>query len=78
MNKKKIICPCYDITKGDILCAVERGACCFKDVKKCTKVGTACGKCKDKAKKFTKKMIDKQLEEENTVFVCPYDEGEKK
>lgn len=74
MNKKKIVCPCYKITKGDIICALEQGACCFKDVKKCTKVGTACGKCKDKAKKFTKKMIDRQLEAGDSVFVCPLEE----
>lgn len=60
MNKKKVICPCYDITKGDIVCTLEQGATCFKEVKKYTKVGTACGKCKHKAKKFTKKMIEKQ------------------
>ncbi|MGN0306495.1 MAG: (2Fe-2S)-binding protein [Lachnospiraceae bacterium] len=57
MNPKKVICPCYDVTKGDIICALERGATCFKEVKKCTKAGTACGKCKGKAKKFTKKML---------------------
>ena len=58
MNPDKIICPCYKITKGDILCAIEQGATSFKEVKCVTKVSKACGKCKDKAKKFTKKMLD--------------------
>ena len=58
MNPDKIICPCYKITKGDILKAVEQGAASFKDVKKMTKVGKACGKCKEKAKKFTKELLE--------------------
>ena len=57
MNKDKVICPCYKITKGDILEAIEDGAKSFKDVKKLTKVSKACGKCKKKAKKFTKRML---------------------
>lgn len=57
MNKDKVICPCYKVTKGDIIKAVENGAESFKDVKKATKVGKACGKCKKKAKKFTKRML---------------------
>ena len=58
MNPEKMICPCYKITKGDIVRAIENGATSFKEVKEATKVGKACGKCKDKAKKFTKKMLN--------------------
>ena len=58
MNPEKMICPCYKITKGDIIRAIENGATSFKEVKVETKVGKACGKCKDKAKKFTKKMLN--------------------
>ena len=57
MNQEKVICPCYKITKGDIIHAIEDGATSFKEVKQATKVGKACGKCKDKAKKFTKKVL---------------------
>ncbi|MDD6440884.1 MAG: (2Fe-2S)-binding protein [bacterium] len=57
MNPDKVICSCYKVTKGDIIRAVEEGATSFKDVKKATKVGKACGKCKKKAKKFTKKLL---------------------
>ena len=60
MNPEKIICPCYKVTKGDILQAIEQGATSFQEVKQATKVGKACGKCKAKAKKFTKKMLEKQ------------------
>ena len=58
MNPEKVICPCYKVTKGDIIHAIENGATSFKEVKQATKVGKACGKCKDKAKKFTKKVLE--------------------
>ena len=59
MNTEEIICPCFKVTKGDIINAVEEGANSFRDVKKMTKVGKGCGKCKKTAKKFTKKMLKK-------------------
>lgn len=48
MNRDKVICPCYQVTKGDIADAVEQGAKKFKEVKKLTKAGKGCGKCKKK------------------------------
>lgn len=59
MNKKKVICPCYHVTKGDIKKAIDDGASSFKEVKKATKVSKGCGKCKKKAKKLTKKLLTK-------------------
>lgn len=60
MNQEKVICPCYKVTKGDIVHAVEQGASSFKEVKQVTKVSKACGKCKKKAKKLTKKLLEKK------------------
>ncbi|MCI6534617.1 MAG: (2Fe-2S)-binding protein, partial [Lachnospiraceae bacterium] len=57
MNPDKIICPCHKVTKGDIARAIDQGASSFKEVKKATKVSKACGKCKKKAKKLTKKLL---------------------
>lgn len=57
MNKEKVICKCYHVTKGDVAEAVKKGASCFKDVKKATKAGKACGKCKKRVKKLTKKLV---------------------
>lgn len=62
MNLEKVICPCYKVTKGDVLKAIEDGAASFKEVKQATKLGKACGKCKKKAKKLTKKFLDRQEE----------------
>lgn len=58
MNPDKVICPCYKVTKGDIIKAVEQGAGSYKEVKKITKAGKACGKCKKKVKKLTGKLLD--------------------
>ena len=56
MNRKKVICSCYHVTKGDVADAVEQGASTFKEVKKMTKAGKACGDCKKKVKKLIKKL----------------------
>ena len=59
MNRDKVICPCYQVTKGDIADAVEQGAKKFKEVKKLTKAGKGCGKCKKKVKKLIDIIHDK-------------------
>ena len=58
MKKNKVICPCYHVTKGDIKKAIDDGASSFKEVKKATKISKGCGKCKKKAKKVTKKLLN--------------------
>lgn len=60
MNRDKVICPCYHVTKGDIADAIENGASSFKEVKKATKASKGCGKCKKKVKKLTKKLLAKE------------------
>jgi len=55
MNPEKIICKCKNITKGDILKAMQDGAVSYKDIKEKTGAGSKCGKCKDDIKKFMKK-----------------------
>lgn len=42
--------------------AIKHGAVSFKDVKKATKAGKGCGKCKKKVKKLTKKLLAKKKE----------------
>lgn len=60
MNRGKVICPCYHVTKGDVADAVQKGAKSYKEVKKVTKAGKGCGKCKKKVKKLVKKLVDKE------------------
>ena len=64
MNSEKVICPCRKVTKGDLIKAVEQGAESFKEVKKLTKVASACGKCKKEAKKITEGLLREREEKE--------------
>ena len=59
MNPKKIICKCRNVTKGDLLKALEQGASSFKEVQKATGAGSKCGKCEDDVKAFIKKHKQK-------------------
>lgn len=59
MAKSNYICPCFKVTREDIKKAVEEGADTFKKVKKATRLGTGCGHCECKAKKYAKKRIKK-------------------
>ena len=58
MADKKEICSCYHVTKSDIKEAVKNGAVSYKEVKKETKAGKACGKCKKKIKNLIRKTLN--------------------
>jgi len=55
-----IICSCNNVTKGDLVCAVENGTVDFGELKACTKAGTSCGGCAA----LTKQVLDNQLEKQ--------------
>lgn len=59
MDKKKVLCKCKKVTKGDVLHAIEKGADSFKEVKEKTGLGSSCGKCKEKSKEFFKEQRKK-------------------
>lgn len=40
-----IICSCHNVTKGDIVDAIESGTCSVNDIKCCTKASSGCGGC---------------------------------
>ena len=44
-----VVCECLNITEQDIETAFQGGARTWDDLQKATKIGTACGGCKDKA-----------------------------
>ena len=46
----------HDLAPEYVADAVEQGASTFKEVKKMTKAGKACGDCKKKVKKLIKKL----------------------
>ncbi len=39
------ICSCHNVSKGDIVAAMDNGACCLADVKSETAASTGCGGC---------------------------------
>lgn len=39
------ICSCHNVSKGDIVSAIDAGSCNVADIKGCTKAGTGCGGC---------------------------------
>ncbi len=55
----KYLCPCRKIAKKDVKEALKKGASCYKEVKKATGAGAACGHCKNKIKKYIKKQMAK-------------------
>ena len=49
MNTSKKVCGCFNITIQDLLDAKAKGANSVEAMRKETKVGMACGRCKEKA-----------------------------
>ncbi|MCJ8311376.1 MAG: nitrite reductase large subunit, partial [Saccharospirillaceae bacterium] len=45
MPDSAVICSCYDVTKGDIVAAVQAGAATMGDIKSSTEASTGCGGC---------------------------------
>jgi NAD(P)H-nitrite reductase large subunit len=66
MNPDKVICKCKNVTKGEILAAMRKGAFSYSEVKDITRAGAKCGKCKKKIKKFMGKH--KVVEEQSDVL----------
>ena len=52
------ICSCHNVSKGDIIAAVDQGACDVGSVKGCTKAATGCGGCAA----LLKSVVDTELE----------------
>ncbi|NPA53893.1 MAG: (2Fe-2S)-binding protein [Aquificae bacterium] len=46
MDKDTEVCFCMGVTLGEILEAIENGACTLEELMNATDAGTACGLCK--------------------------------
>ena len=53
MNRDQIICPCLDITAGQIMDAYKEGVEAIKEV---TGAGTACGACLDEIEELIQSL----------------------
>jgi nitrite reductase (NADH) large subunit len=60
------ICSCLNVTKGDILGAIDGGACDMAGVKSCTKATTGCGGCTALVQKITDTELAKRGVEVST------------
>lgn len=60
------LCSCYDVSKGDIINAVEGGCCTMADVKATTEAGTGCGGCIQLVTSVLNNELEKRGVEVNT------------
>ncbi|MBU5282075.1 (2Fe-2S)-binding protein [Anaerostipes hadrus] len=56
MDREQIICPCLDITIGQIMDAYEQGAKSVDMIKEATGAGTVCGACLDEIEKLIQSL----------------------
>ena len=56
MDREQIICPCLDITIGQIMDAYEQGAKSVDMIKEATGAGTVCGACLDEIEKLIQRL----------------------
>jgi len=60
------LCSCYDVSKGDIIQAVEGGCCTMADIKSTTQAGTGCGGCAQLVTNVLNNELEKRGVEVNT------------
>lgn len=60
------LCSCYDVSKGDIINAVESGCCTMADIKATTEAGTGCGGCIQLVNNVLNSELEKRGVEVNT------------
>ncbi|MEC9485337.1 MAG: (2Fe-2S)-binding protein [Candidatus Izemoplasma sp.] len=58
-KKKKVLCPCFKITKQDVKEHIRNGVTTYQELQKLTMIGTKCSSCKKKTKKKFKKYKEK-------------------
>lgn len=56
MKRDQIICPCLDITAGQIMDAYKEGAKSVEAIKEVTGAGTACGACLDEIEELIQSL----------------------
>ena len=60
------LCSCYDVSKGDIIQAIEKGCCTMADIKAETQAGTGCGGCVQLVTNVLNSELEKRGVEVNT------------
>jgi nitrite reductase (NADH) large subunit len=65
------VCSCFDVSKGEICCAVQNGARTMGDIKAVTKASTGCGGCAALAKQVMDSEL-KKLGVEVSNHICEH------
>jgi nitrite reductase (NADH) large subunit len=60
------ICSCNNVSKGDLIAAIDGGAMALGDLKECTKAGTTCGGCNVMVGQVLNSELEKRGIEVNT------------
>lgn len=60
------LCSCYDVSKGDVISAVDGGCCTMADIKATTQAGTGCGGCVQLVTNVLNNELEKRGVEVNT------------
>ncbi len=60
------LCSCYDVSKGDIISAIEAGCCTMGDIKASTDAGSGCGGCIQLVTNVLNSELEKRGVEVNT------------
>lgn len=60
------VCSCHNVSKGDIVCAIDEGNTSLADVKSCTKAASGCGGCAALLKNVVDGELAKRGVEVNT------------
>jgi len=66
-----VICSCHNVTKGDIISAIDQGACSLNDIKTCTKASSGCGGCADLLHNLTEVTLQSHKIEAKEV-ICEH------
>ncbi len=60
MNLELMVCPCKQVTLGDLVSAVKNGSSSFEEVQAATGVATACRGCKVKATALVENLLEEK------------------
>ncbi len=60
MNLELMVCPCKQVTLGDLVNTVKNGASTFEEVQEVTGVSTVCRGCKVKAQALVENLLEEK------------------
>lgn len=60
MDRERVVCPCLDISIGDIEKAVQNGASSLEDVQEQTEAGTVCEACVEELEDVIKVLLEEK------------------